>query len=258
MKHIFLSLLMALHLSVSAQATQKLISIETDTGLTQKGMLSYESDNPKYLIVLIPGGNGVVSLNSLFGKVATGASSGNFLVRTNEHFVNKEFATLLVDCAHSTFTPCSNEYLRSPQRAKDVHSVVSKVKEQFKDSEVWLVPTSNGVLTALALGSHEGYSGVIHVSSVMFTSPGERVDFSNIKTRQFMVHHENDQCVISQFKSAKMASEKYDIPLYKVTGGQSGSPSDNCKAFSHHGFMGVEQKVVQNIMHIVRHKKVDE
>jgi hypothetical protein len=258
MKNLILTLFLLLQLPSFAQVSQQLISVDTDAGLTQKAMLSSESDNPKYLVVLIPGGNGVVSLNSLFGKVGVGASAGNFLVRSNEHFISKEVATLLVDCAHSTFTPCTNEYLKSPQRAKDVQLVISKTREKFTDSEVWLVPTSNGVLTALALGSHEGYAGVVHVSSVMFTAPGERVDFSNIKAKQFMVHHENDQCIVSQFKSAKTASEKHSIPIYKVSGGHSGAPGESCKAFSHHGFLGIEQKVVQNIMYIVKNKKVDE
>ena len=122
---------------------------------------------------------------------------------------------------------------------------------------MWLVGTSRGSTSAANAADNipdGGPDGLVLTSSVGVSSKhgGNVLDFdlASITIPVLVVHHIEDGCAVTPVSGAKdikaALSGSKSAELMIVDGGSSGS-GRACGATSHHGFLGIEQKVVDAI-----------
>ncbi len=189
---------------------------------------------PSFVLILFPGGDGVVDPH-LDGKGRlVYRKKTNFLLRTRNLMVDDAFATAATDS--------------SPDPGR-FRCLASHLRARFPKADLYLLGTSRGTFDTMRLAPEiqDDVKGVIHTSSL-----SSIVDFDTrkLKNRQLIVHHRDDACGATSFAATQRSAERYGTDFIEVEGGtQEGNP---CQPFSHHGYAGVEEAVVGRIKAWIR------
>jgi hypothetical protein len=197
-------------------------------GDTVPYILDYHNLSPRYVLILFPGGSGMVDPHMQDGKLAYGLK-GNFLLRARKLIVDEEFATVTTN---------------STQVPGRIQAILDDLKGRFPAAQVYLVGTSNGTYDTMALAPYlsDKIAGEIHSSSLRRIGSFDAKKYAN---RQLVVHHRNDSCRATPFAAAEQAHEKYGDDFIAMEGGIT--VGDPCEAFAHHGYNGIEPETVDAI-----------
>ena len=94
-------------------------------------------------------------------------------------------------------------------------------------------------------------AGFIHSSSMPYIGG---LDTTQLKSRNLIVAHKDDTCKITPVASAIENHQSYGTSLILMEGGIT--EGNECEAFAHHGFNGVELETVNQIKAWMRQDKV--
>ncbi|HLX79983.1 MAG TPA: hypothetical protein VKS43_05300 [Burkholderiales bacterium] len=196
-------------------------------------ILNAGNSPPKYIVILFPGGSGLVDPHMENGKLVYGFK-GNFLVRSRLLIVDDEFATVTTN---------------STQSRERVQALLDDLKSRWPDARIYLMGTSNGTGATMALAGYlsDRIAGVIHTSSLAGIYD---FDARKYKNRQLIVHHRDDHCRATPFSAAEASHERFGDDFIVMKGGIS--VGDSCEAFAHHGYNGIERETVDAIKKWIR------
>jgi len=191
-------------------------------------ILNAAGSTPKYVVILFPGGSGVVDPHMENGMLAYGFR-GNFLVRSRPLIVDDEFATVTTN---------------TTQSQERIQALLDDIGSRWPDARIYLMGTSNGTGATMALAGYLSgkIAGVIHTSSLSGIYDFDARKYDN---RQLVVHHRDDHCRATPFSAAKASHERFGNDFIVMEGGIS--VGDSCEAFAHHGYNGIERETVDAI-----------
>lgn len=257
-----------LGLSVShAQAASELTTLEPRPGVKLKLMVLEPDTKPKGVLVLYAGGVGTLSLGSMFGKPYVGDQSyaQNFLVRVRNSFVDAGFVVVLPDVP-SDRQKLDYVYRLGEDQTKDAQGVVSHVRDRY-GVPIWLIGTSASALSvatgAISLGTQ--ISGVVFSASVTqvpshylvyekYPQGVVSTDLQSIKVPALVISHKDDGCNLSPAGDAEAIRSKLTssprVEVRYVSGGST-PRSAPCDALSPHGFLGIEDQVVNEMLRFI-------
>jgi hypothetical protein len=203
------------------------------SGETVPYILNRNDAEPKYVVILFPGGAGTVNPRFEGGKLVYGYA-GNFLVRSRHHLVDDEFATVTTN---------------TTRVEEQVQTVLDDIARRFPKAQVYLMGTSNGTYATMELADYlsERIAGEIHTSSL------QRIygfDARKYKNRHLVVHHKRDTCRVTPFNAAEASHERFGNAFIAMEGGVS--VGDACEAFSYHGYNGIERETMEEIKKWIR------
>lgn len=224
----------------------RLVSVTGREGATQP-FLVINPPQVQASVILFAGGDGYLGLDESGGIRSL---SGNFLVKMRNTFVQQGMLVALVD------TPSDRNSLdrfrSSRAHAVDIRAVIRWLHQQAH-APVWLVGTSRGTISTAAVAAqldNEGPDGIVLTSTLFGPSRNGTVfnaDLKAIRLPVLLVHHKNDGCSATPYRSAAGFTEKISaatkVELITIEGG-SGNIGDVCGAKSAHGFLGLETEVV--------------
>ena len=233
MGRLFQVLILLLVVNISFAEEELLTAPYGDSENGVPYVFNHLGNQPRYIMILFPGGSGVVDPKMVEGKLVYKAK-GNFLLRARQYFVDEEFATVATNSTQSTLR---------------IQALLDDLNRRFQTAKIYLVGTSKGTHDTLELAAYlsDKIAGEIHTSSM------KRVSFLNAKdyrNRQLIVHHRQDSCFVTPLTSAQAAHDKYGTELIVMDGGIS--VGDACEAFSHHGYNGIEKETSEAIKDWVR------
>jgi pimeloyl-ACP methyl ester carboxylesterase len=208
------------------------------------------------IVVLLPGGNGIVGLDNGGGVHQLG---GNFLVRTLGQWVARGFAVVLPDAPNGT-SLTGQRHL--PAYADAISRAIDFGRSRGA-LPVWLIGTSAGTTAAVNGAAHLGskVSGAVLTSSVTRRtgSSGETIfdaEPGAAPVPVLVVSNEYDTCPDTPPGDAPMVlsalTRSPRKELVMVTSGQTAKGSDLCQGMSPHGYLGIEGMVVQRISEWIR------
>jgi len=191
-------------------------------------ILDTAGPSPKYVVILFPGGTGIMDPRMDNGKLVYGFR-GNFLIRSRVHIVDDEFATV------------STNSSRSEER---IQAVLDDIKRRYPEVRIYLMGTSNGTDPSMSLAGYlsDKIAGEIHTASLNAIS---RFNPRKYRNRHLVVHHRDDPCSGTQYSSALASHQNYGTELVTMEGGVS--TGERCEARSYHGFNGIERETVDAI-----------
>jgi len=187
-----------------------------------------EPESPRYLLILMPGGAGLVAPEMIDGRVVL-QGADNFLIRSRARFAD---ARTLVASADATFDPAN------------ILAIAEDVQKTYPNLAVYVIGTSRSTdaTMALAVKMDGQVAGFVHTSSMDGIAG---LDTTRLKSRQLLVHHRQDGCKVTNYSAAAHNHEHYGTDFISVEGGISiGNP---CQARAHHGYNGIEDEVVGKI-----------
>ena len=183
---------------------------------------------PTHAVVLMPGGSGNLNPRLQDGKLAFGFS-GNFLIRSRALFADQRFVAASTDAT------------TSPAR---MTAIMQDLERRYPGVAVYILGTSNstGSTMALAAPLDGRAAGFVHSSSLNRIAG---FDARGFKSRHLIVYHRMDACRATRPSASDGAQRSYGIEVIAIEGGRS--TGDDCEAYAHHGYYGVERETVDRI-----------
>jgi hypothetical protein len=229
MKRIVPMLLGALLAASPVRAGDELVIVRQASGADVPYILTDKDGNrPTHAVVLMPGGTGQLNARMQDGKLAFGFS-GNFLIRTRVIFAGGRFVTASTDASSSV-----------PRML----AIVEDLERRWPGIQTYIAGTSRSSLVTMSLSQPlDGrVAGFIHSSSM---NPIASFDTRSFKSRHLIVTHTGDVCRATRADSSLANHRAYGTPIIVMEGGKS--VGDECDAWSHHGYNGVERATVERI-----------
>lgn len=259
MKFKIITLLLLL-LTTSLHA-EELIKLETRTGVEQRFIL-IKPEKPIASVILFAGGKGALNLSSLFGSPTINWGKNNFLVRTRDLFAKHGFIVSVVDAPSDRKTKKGmlGGFRNSEEHVEDIDHVIDYLRKQA-DVPVWLIGTSRGTESAtnIAINSKRQPQGLILTSSMSVANnkgtPVTHMNLERIQIPTLIVANTDDGCNKTPPEGAKeiidklINSKKVEVKMYS---GGNKPMSKPCKAMSYHGFLGIENSVVDFISTFIK------
>jgi hypothetical protein len=216
-------------------------------------LLVEQGDDPWVVAVLFAGAHGVMNI-SAGGSI--GRLGGNFLVRARRHFHNRGAITAIID-APTDHTVDLTGFRASAEHAADVGAAIAHLRSKYA-LPVWLIGTSRGTNSAanaaIRLGP-EGPDGIVLTTSLLRANTrGTNVlsmELERIALPVLVVHHTQDACrytppgKVADLMQALTRAQPAKVLLYE---GGRGIRGQACRAFHYHGYAGIEERVVADIM----------
>ncbi|HTJ97619.1 MAG TPA: hypothetical protein VL381_09125 [Rhodocyclaceae bacterium] len=197
----------------------------------------------KYGIVQFPGYPSVMRMREENGSPVF-ELQGNSLVRGRKLWLDKETLVLTVDAPSDHWGNFDHLFRRSPRYGKDIGALLAAVAKIYPVADWTFVGHSEGAVSAYgaAVGNLEQAKRVVLISSVFVPTkngPGiSGLDWDMLAGRLLFVHHEEDPCQYTPYRSAKQYAVSTNSPLLTMQGGEN--RGDACRAYSYHGFPGLE------------------
>lgn len=231
-------------------------------------------------VMLFAGGNGVLGIQH-DGTITT--LSGNFLVRSRQLFAQAGLPTAVVDAParyRTNGTGLDGNERSSAQYAQDISRAIADLRSRTGASRIWLVGTSTGTLSAASVAARlpkqpilrpvpakanlSRPDGIVLTSAQTVIVPGQcgvtvfqnnqAFKLSSVNVPGYVVAHIKDACPCHPAKEAPHVVKDLTKAPHKASKLWSGeiSTGDVCQAFAHHGFNGIEQAVVSDIVNWMR------
>jgi len=230
-------------------AAEKAVTIDSRPGVTESIVLVDPPAKPVATVLLLAGGNGFIHPRRFPDRL-----NQNFLVRTRARFASNGFLVAILDVPSDHQESGLFRWRDSDEHVADIAAAVKWLRAH-DPAPVWLVGTSRGSVSAAYAAAAIPVDGVVLTSSV--TRPARRdptnvmeARLGNIKAPVLIASHKQDECPVTppedaeRIKSALSAAPKVDIMLFE--GGDS-PRSEPCEALAQHGYIGIENKVVDAI-----------
>jgi pimeloyl-ACP methyl ester carboxylesterase len=247
----------ALWALTAVAASAEVVNLPTRPGVTQRMLVDQPENAPSAVLVLMTGGAGRLGI---FDNGSL-RNDGNFLVRSRSLFVQHGYAVVLPDTPSDRSSPpfLGGAFRESPEHAADLAAVIAWARQRFS-RPVWIVGTSRGThsaaLAALSDAGPGAPDGVVLTSTILSSSrfgqsearPVPEMPLEKVRMPVLVAHHEQDQCQVCPPALLPRLMDKLKSTTSKLLtyqGGQSSGPP--CEAFAHHGFNGIEGKVVDDI-----------
>ena len=243
-------------LNVVTAVNANIVTLDTRQNITQQ-ILIEQPNNSKANLILFAGGKGKIKLDSGGYK-----NNNNFLVRSRQLFIDRGFATILIDAPSDKQGKLGmlKGFRNSQKHVQDIEAVIEYIRT-LNNKPIWLVATSRGTESAAYAAIHlnDKIDGVVLTSSISRTdNKGTSVTdlaLDKITVPVLAIHHKEDKCkatipkVIKSIKSKAYNSSRVETKLF--SGGDEPISKNPCQARTYHGYLGIEKKVIESIARFI-------
>ena len=242
------------------------VTVQVRPGVTVKYLALRKSGRPtpSDAVMLFAGGNGLLNLSAK-GTIGT-TLAGNFLVRSRQKFAENGLLVAVVDTPNQV--PIDGNVRLSKVYASDMGKVIADVRSRLgKGGRVWIVGTSSGTLSVAGVASQLPQASPLPAAQLpdgaVLTSTQTRLvkgfcgrtvfdaKLAAINVPSLVVSHVADGCSCSPAKNAaKVVAALANAPAkedIEFSGGKPPISKDPCQAMTPHGFLGIEDSVVEAI-----------
>jgi len=239
--------------------------ITVRTGVTMDYMV-HTSDNPKALLILIPGSQMNANIQGAAGQQATNAG-GNFLIRSAHLFAAQGYKVVsidrpsdwesFIDPTGSTSGSAFDGYRTSSEHFQDLQKIIEQ-ENASPGLPVVIAGTSRGTISAVAQHNLADY--ILLSGPLTGGSKGSPIGTTGVLPSALgakpvhLMWHAGDACFVTTPSDAReLAGDFANVSAVEVNGGidhpelSSRSSNQGCDGSkTHHGFLGIESCVVEN------------
>lgn len=243
--------------SPSSTRRAEIVRLTPRPDVEQAYLLLYEPTPVKAVAMLFSGGYALLKFQGVDPKIGWDPQGSSFVVRDRAFFRDRDTAVAIVDVPTDQWNfGMTPPFRKSETHANDIRAVVADLKARFPQAKIFLIGTSQGTTSAAYTGKALGKNidGVVLTASVFEWAPSSwglaydsnlsEFDFSQIQAPLLIVHHADDPCIATPYKSAAKLGAKY--PLITVRGGEP-VKDNGCGPNGPHGFLGIGKEVIGEI-----------
>lgn len=229
MKALSCALALLIAAAVPALAADEVVAVQTADGTKFSYLLTTtQPQKIAYAVILMPGGAGRLNPTMQNGKIVM-AAAGNFLIRSRAIFAEHQFVAASTDATTT---------------AGRILAIVADLEKRYGRIAVYVVGTSRSSESTMSLAkSLDGrVAGFVHSSSMNAIAG---FDPRGLKSRNLIVLHKLDACRVTSPSAGMASHNKFGTELIEMEGGKS--TGDDCEAYAHHGYYGIEKETVDRI-----------
>jgi len=229
------------------------------SGYTISGLATYEgaSGPRKRGIALFPGYPSIMKIQRGDDGAPKYELKGNFLVRARRFWLDDETVVLCMDAPSDQWANFPQYFRATARYGEDVAALLDEAAKKYGVQEWTFVGTSEGSISAFhAARMNPALAKRLILTSSLFDAnrngPGlGNADLSRLPAQTLWVHHADDPCPYTSYRTAQDFAKRSGKPLVTVHGG-GGWKGDACQAFTAHGYRGVERETVLAMREWVR------
>jgi len=203
----------------------------------------------KGIIVMFPGGTGEIDIEKS-GRVK---NAKNFVVRSDDLWRDRGYGIVLVDAL-------DHQSMRGQRSSAAYAEITQKIIEfahRQANVPVWVLGTSQGSIAAMNAASHAAraqLAGLILTESVSILGGSHETVFNahpdDVRVPSLIVANADDRCKVappSMAQSVAQSIRRVPTTVLSVSGGTQRT-QDDCGSLTPHGYYGIEEKVVDDIV----------
>ncbi len=245
----------------------ELVTLEGRPGVSTK-MIVEIPEKSAASVLLLSGGVGTLELKSFAGRPFVGNKvyEQNFVVRTRSDFAKRGLAVGVIDTPSDRPQGMNAVFRLSNEHRLDIDAAINYLKQKA-GVPVWLIGTSMGTVSVASVAlDNTSITGIVLTSSI--TRSGQKwaiyrshprgiinLPLEKIKVAVLIASHKEDGCENSPAADAPELAARFSAARKVQTrlfdGGQT-PRSGPCEALAQHGFLGIEDKVVDDIVAFIK------
>ena len=247
----------------AVMAKQEIVPLTSRYDVTGGGpnvTLSYLLDmpangEPKAILLVIPGANGVINLKTQDGKIRHDLQY-NLFVRSTTMLHERSIGLALPDVPSDRSKGMNVTFRKGRDHAADLKAVLDDLRTRYAKSRIYFATSGSGGVSALFAAENLGkkLDGIILAGAD--ASQLHAYDHSAVKTPVLMIHHLEDSCDSAPVIEAREIAEKYSFTLFPFSGGEPDKDKDPCAVRTRHGLIGLEAKAMATIGDWIDGKKL--
>ncbi|MGN6579864.1 MAG: serine aminopeptidase domain-containing protein [Bordetella sp.] len=223
------------------------VELSTRPGVTQGVYFDSDASHPSWVLILFSGGNGNLALAPSGPRKA----KGNFVIKTAPYWLKAGQAVAMFDAPSDHAAAGMGDTFRlSRQAAQDVAAAVAQARQRYPGAKIALLGTSRGTVTVGNVLKRSPALADAYVLTSPVTQAVKQPGLSGMSwpgntARVLVVSNEHDGCFVSPFAAAKSmaAANRFDF----IAASSSAAKGDQCGPQSPHGYLGIEDSVLQAI-----------
>ena len=211
--------------------------------------------DPKAVLLVIPGGNGVINLKTQDGKIRHDLQH-NLFIRSTTLLHERSIGLAVPDVPSDRSKGMNVTFRKGREHTDDLRAVLKNLRTRYTKSKIYFATSGSGGVSALfAAGNLDrDLDGVILAGAE--TSQLHAYDHSAVKTPVLVIHHMKDSCDSSPVIEAREIAEKYSFTLFPFSGGKPDDDKNPCAFRTKHGLFGLEGKAAATIIDWIDGKKL--
>jgi dienelactone hydrolase len=251
---VFVLILLPFLIPDTVMAKQEMVTLASRHDVLGGGAnvtIPYLLDMPKNkdiaaILLVIPGGNGVINLKTRDGKIRHDIQY-NLFIRSTTMLHERSIGLAIPDVPSDRSNGVNVTFRKSREHADDLRAVLKDLRTRYPKSKIYFATSGSGGVSALFAAGNIGsdLNGVILAGAD--TSQLHAYDHSAVKTPVLMIHHMGDSCDSSPVIEAREIAEKYLFTMFPFSGGESDKDKDPCAFRTKHGLFGLEVKAAATI-----------
>lgn len=201
---------------------------------------------PKAVLLVIPGGNGMINLKSQDGKIRHDLQY-NLFIRSTTMLHERSIGLAMPDVPSDRSKGVNVTFRKGREHADDLKAVLKDLRTRYTKSKIYFASSGSGGVSALFAAGRlsKDLDGVILAGAD--SSQLHAYDHSDVKTPVLMIHHTMDSCDSAPMIEAKEIADRYSFSLVPFSGSALDQDKNPCAFKTKHGFFGVDEKVVEII-----------
>lgn len=257
------SCLMFCSLFSTAYARQEIVTLSSRCYSTGQGItVSYLLDAPdaeqvRLVLLTIPGGNGVIKLARQADGTVTHSGHHDLFSRLMPGLRGRSIVVAVPDVPADRSNGISLKFRRDRDHSEDLGKIVKDLRKRYPEARLFLAASGSGAVSALRAGQliQPAVSGVILAGA----DSGQLYahDQSVVKVPVLVLHHTEDGCAPCPFIEAQELAQRYSFTFVPFVGEGLAKDTDPCSADSVHGFVGLDDKVMDTIINWVEKRSIN-
>jgi len=244
---IFVPILISFLIPTAILAKQEVITLTSRYDILDGGKnitISYLLDVPENkdiaaILLVIPGGNGMIHLKTQDGKIQH-TLKNHLFIRSTAMLHERSIGVAMPDVPSDRSKGVSIAFRKSNEHVNDLRAVLKNLKGRYPRSKIYFAASgSGGVFALFAAGALDRELGGVILAGAD-SNQLHAYDHSAVKTPVLMMHHVMDSCDSSPIIEAKEIADRYSFTLIPLSGGIPDIDKDPCALRTKHGIFGLD------------------
>ena len=205
-----------------------------------------ESRNVRAVLLVIPGGNGLLNLRTQDGRIRHNLND-NLFIRSTALLHERSIGLAMPDVPSDRSKGINVTFRKGREHASDLTAVLKELRTRYPKIKIYFATSGSGGVSALFAAGNLGkdLDGIILAGAD--SSQLHAYDHSAVKVPVLMLHHAADSCDSAPFIEAKEIADRYSFTMIPLSGGAPERDKNPCSFRTKHGLFGLDEKAVEII-----------
>lgn len=198
------------------------------------------------ILLVIPGGNGIINLKTQDGKIRHDLNN-NLFIRSMTLLHERAIGLAMPDVPSDRDKGINVTFRKGREHTADLMAVLKELRTRYPKTKIYLATSGSGGVSALFAAGNLGrdLDGIILAGAD--SSQLRAYDHSAVKVPVLMLHHAADSCDSAPFIEAREIADRYSFTMITLSGGSPDKDKNPCTFRTKHGLFGLDGKAVETI-----------